>query len=322
MVVRRTVAYIIRSRRAGSQGLLTDVQRAVWSLDPSLPLADVRTLEEIYSKSMERTSFTLVMLAIAGAMALLIGLVGIYGVISYSVSQRRREIGIRMALGARPRNLTRIFVADGFVLALIGVACGLAGAAALTRVLGSPLFDVIPLDPLTYASVSILLIAAAVTATLHPGTACNESGSNGSSPFGVNFGPASPGSYRCVASAISLTSRPARHFCYCRPSHRVQQDARGVSGSNVPTCGGRAAVHLLNKCMTTRAVWFFFAASPYSQRKKPAESRLQPKLAALQDVRLNVKDPFSSGRAPFNRCLYPPTTGSYERNPVRLGASR
>jgi putative ABC transport system permease protein len=168
VVVLRTVAYIIRSSRAGSQGLLADVQRAVWSLNPSLPLAEVRTLEEIYSKSMERTSFTLVMLAIAGAMALLIGVVGIYGVISYAVSHRRREIGIRMALGAPPRHLSRIFVAEGLVLALTGIACGLAGAAALTRVLGSSLFGVSPLDPLTYASVAMLLITAAITATYIP----------------------------------------------------------------------------------------------------------------------------------------------------------
>jgi putative ABC transport system permease protein len=168
VVVLRTVAYIIRSSRTGSEGLLSDVQRAVWSLDPSLPLAEVRTLDEIYSKSMERTSFTLVMLAIAGAMALLIGVVGIYGVISYAVSQRRREIGIRMALGARPRHLSRIFIADGLGLSLTGVACGLAASAALTRILRSSLFGVSPLDPLTYASVSILLIAAAFTATYIP----------------------------------------------------------------------------------------------------------------------------------------------------------
>jgi ABC-type antimicrobial peptide transport system permease subunit len=108
------------------------------------------------------------MLAIAGAMALLIGLVGIYGVISYSVSQRRREIGIRVALGSSRRELTRMFIAQGFVLSLIGVACGWAGAAALTRVLGSLLFDVSPLDPLTYAAVSLGLIAAALAASYIP----------------------------------------------------------------------------------------------------------------------------------------------------------
>jgi ABC-type antimicrobial peptide transport system permease subunit len=133
-----------------------------------LPLAEVRTLDEIYSKSMERTSFTLVMLTTAGAMALLIGLVGIYGAISYAVSQRRREIGIRMALGAPPRRLSRIFIADGLVLSLTGVACGLAASAALTRILGSSLFGVSPLDPLTYTSVTIVLTTAAVAASYIP----------------------------------------------------------------------------------------------------------------------------------------------------------
>jgi hypothetical protein len=166
--VLRTVSYVVRSKRAGSQSLPADVQHAVWSLNATLPLGSARTLEEIYDKSLARTSFTLVMLAIGGAMALLIGLVGIYGVISYSVSQRRREIGIRMALGARPLELARLFVAHGFVLALIGVACGLAGAVALTRVLVSLLFKVNPLDPLTYAAATLVLLSAAIVATYIP----------------------------------------------------------------------------------------------------------------------------------------------------------
>jgi predicted permease len=166
--VPRSVAYIVRSTRAGSQGLLNDVQHAVWRLNASLPLASVRTLDEIYAKSMARTSFTLVMLAIAGAMALLIGLVGIYGVISYAVSQRRREIGIRLALGAQQRELMRIFLTSGFLLALIGVGCGLAASAALTRVLAASLFGVSPLDPPTYAAASLGLIVAAVTASYIP----------------------------------------------------------------------------------------------------------------------------------------------------------
>lgn len=168
IVVPRSVSYVVRNKRAGSQGLLADVQRAVWSVNAALPLANVRTLNEIYNKSLARTSFTLVMLAISGAMALLIGLVGIYGVISYSVSQRGREIGIRVALGARRRELARLFVGHGLVLALIGVVCGLAGAVALTRLLVSLLFGVTPLDPLTYAAVSLGLLVASVLASYLP----------------------------------------------------------------------------------------------------------------------------------------------------------
>ncbi len=166
--VRRSIFYVVRSPRAASQTLLGEVRQAVWSVNPSLPLANVRTLEDIYDKSLAPTSFTLIMLAIAGAMALLIGLVGIYGVISYMVSQRTREIGIRMALGAREPQLARLFLRQGLVLALVGAVCGLAASAALTRLLGSLLFGVNPLDPLTYAAVALGLIAATLTASYIP----------------------------------------------------------------------------------------------------------------------------------------------------------
>ena len=164
----RTVFYIVRSRRARSRTLFSDLQHAVWSLNAALPLGNVRTLQEIYDKSLARTSFTLIMLAIGAAMALLIGLVGIYGVISYSVSQRWRDIGIRIALGARRRELVRLFVAHGFVLAVIGVACGLAGALVLTRLLVSILFGVKPLDRLTYAAATLGLLITAIVATYIP----------------------------------------------------------------------------------------------------------------------------------------------------------
>lgn len=166
--VERTLAFALRSSRAGSAGLVKDTQRAVWSVNPDLPLADVRTLREIYDKSMARTSFTLVLLAIAAAMALLLGVVGIYGVISYSVSQRTREIGIRIALGAPQASVRRMFVRHGLLLTSIGVACGLAAAISLTRLMSGLLFQVSPLDPLTYGAVSAVLAAAALLATYLP----------------------------------------------------------------------------------------------------------------------------------------------------------
>lgn len=172
--VSREVAFIVRvadtggRSRAGSQTFLEEVRQAVWSVNPNLPLSEVHTLQEIYDKSLARTSFTLVMLGIAGAMALLLGVVGIYGVISYSVTQRTREIGIRMALGATTHKLTRMFVVHGVTLAAIGVACGLAGAAALTRLMSELLFEVRPIDPLTYGFVALGLVAAAVLASYIP----------------------------------------------------------------------------------------------------------------------------------------------------------
>ena len=164
----RTVAFLVRSRRAASSGLLNDVGRAVWAVNPNLPLANVRTLQEIYDKSLARTSFTLVMLSIAGAMALLLGVAGLYGVIAYAVSQRTREIGIRMALGARQEEVTRMFVGQGLRLASIGIAVGLVAAIALTRLMASLLFDVSPADPATYAGVAFGLASAAMLASYLP----------------------------------------------------------------------------------------------------------------------------------------------------------
>jgi ABC-type antimicrobial peptide transport system permease subunit len=162
------VTILVRSGRTGSSGFLSEVSRAVWSVNPNLPLAGVRTLAEIYRKSLARTSFTLVMLAIAGAMALLLGVIGIYGVIAYSVSQRTREIGIRMALGSPRKDVTRLFLGHGLRLTAIGIVCGLVAAAACTRLMSSLLFEISPLDPLTFAGVPIVLLLAAAVASYVP----------------------------------------------------------------------------------------------------------------------------------------------------------
>jgi predicted permease len=166
--VSRSLAYIVRSGRTGSEGFVSDLGRAAWSINPQLPMAGVRTLQDVYDRSLARTSFVLVMLAIAGAMALVLGLTGIYGVISYSVSQRAREIGIRVALGAQARTVRRMFVSHGLVLAVVGVAIGVAAAFALMRLMSTLLFEVNPGDPLTYGLVSAALIAAAALASYVP----------------------------------------------------------------------------------------------------------------------------------------------------------
>jgi predicted permease len=157
----RSIAFIIRSPRAGSQTFMKEVQEQVWQINPNVPLANPSTIGEYYTKSMARTSFTLVLLCIAGAMALLLGIVGIYGVISYTVSQRTREIGIRMALGAQRGELTSLFVRQGLWLTAIGAACGLVVAFLTMRLMSSILFNVSPVDPLTY--ISITLVVAVTT---------------------------------------------------------------------------------------------------------------------------------------------------------------
>jgi putative ABC transport system permease protein len=166
--VRRTLAFAIRSKRTGSDNFLKEISRAVWTVNSDLPFANVRTVKEIYDRSMARSSFTLVMLALAAGMALLLGVVGIYGVISYSISQRIREIGIRMALGATPRGVRAMFVRRGFLLAALGVACGVAAAIPLTRLMSALLFGVSPLDLVTYCAVSVGLVAAALLASYVP----------------------------------------------------------------------------------------------------------------------------------------------------------
>jgi predicted permease len=164
----RTVTFAIRSNAAGTEGLLNQMRQAIWAVNPNLPLASVRTMQEIFDQSLARTAFTLVMLAIAGAMALVLGVVGIYGVMSYAVSQRTREIGIRLALGAQASEMHRMVVGRGMLLAGIGLAVGLGAAAGLTRLMSSLLFAISPMDPTTFVSVPLLLAAAAALASYLP----------------------------------------------------------------------------------------------------------------------------------------------------------
>jgi len=164
----RSVSFAIRSNRAGNENFVSQVQQAVWSVNASLPLASVRTMQEFYDQSLARTSFTLVMLAIAGAMALALSIIGIYGVISYAVSQRTREIGIRLALGAQKRTLSWMFVRSALVMTSVGVAIGVCASTALMQLMRSLLFGISPLDPFTYVTVLFVLAAAALLSSYLP----------------------------------------------------------------------------------------------------------------------------------------------------------
>jgi ABC-type antimicrobial peptide transport system permease subunit len=147
---------------------LAETRAAIWSVNGNLPVFLVRTLKDIYDQSMARTSFTLVLLGIAGAMSLVLGVVGIYGVIAYAVSQRTREIGIRMALGAQAGGLQGMFVRHGLVLAGVGAGIGLAAAVGLTRAMKALLFGVSAVDPVTYGAVAGVLVIAAAGASYFP----------------------------------------------------------------------------------------------------------------------------------------------------------
>jgi putative ABC transport system permease protein len=164
----REETFVIRTGRAGTESFLNEVRQAVWSVNGSLPVAAARTMEDVYEKSVARTSFTLVMLGIAGVMALALGMIGIYGVISFIVSQRRREIGIRLALGAQRGDVAKIVLRQGASMTLAGVGIGLAAALGLTRLMSSLLYGVTAADPLTFAGVTAVLLLVALLACYFP----------------------------------------------------------------------------------------------------------------------------------------------------------
>ena len=164
----RDATFLIRSSRAGTESFVREVQAAVWAVNADLPVADIRTLADAYRRTLARTSLTLALLVMAGAMGLLLGFIGIYGVIAYGVSQRAREIGIRLALGAKPAELSGMFVRGAMRLAAAGAALGVAGAFAATRVMSSLLFGVSPADPATYLVVTAIVLATAMLAAYLP----------------------------------------------------------------------------------------------------------------------------------------------------------
>ncbi|MEJ2542143.1 MAG: ABC transporter permease [Gemmatimonadota bacterium] len=160
--------YAIRSSRVGSSDFLAEVRDAIWWVNPNLPLAGVRTLDDLLSRSMARTSFSLIMLGIAAAVALILGSIGIYGVISYIVSQRTRELGVRLALGAEASDVRSMVLKQGLVLSGVGVVIGLGSAIGLTRLMGALLYGVDPVDPVTYGTVAVSLAAVALLASYLP----------------------------------------------------------------------------------------------------------------------------------------------------------
>jgi len=148
--------------------LASGIREAVADLDPDLPITEMRSLDGILSDSLSRTSFTMTLLMLASAIALFLGAVGVYGVLSYVATQRTPEMGVRMALGADGPAVGKIILSQGMILAGVGVALGLGGAAALSGVLGSLLFGVSPLDPMTLATVSVIFLGVAALASALP----------------------------------------------------------------------------------------------------------------------------------------------------------
>jgi ABC-type antimicrobial peptide transport system permease subunit len=167
-VTRRDYAIAVRTHRTGTTALMNEIRSAVWSVNPNVPIANPQSMQAIYARSMARTSFTLTMLSISSGLALLLGIIGIYGVISYSVSQRTREIGIRLALGSPIEKVRNLFLGHALKLCLLGVAAGLAIAFPTGKLLASLLYDIQPTDPATYLCVSTALLAASAIAAYLP----------------------------------------------------------------------------------------------------------------------------------------------------------
>jgi putative ABC transport system permease protein len=144
------------------------VKQRLWKVDSQLPVTKVKTMDEVSASSFASRSFNMLLLSIFAGLALVLAAVGIYGVMSYAVTQRTQEIGIRMALGAGVPDVLRLVMRSGMLMTLIGVVIGLAGAVALTRLMESLLFGVTPTDKITFAAVSAVLIVVAFVACYLP----------------------------------------------------------------------------------------------------------------------------------------------------------
>ena len=159
------VMYVVLRTTGAPASLASAVRAAVGRVDPSVPLTTVRTMEQIVASSLAQMFFTMTLLGIAASVALVLGVIGLYGVTRYIVSQRTNEIGVRLALGAQPRDVRAMVLRQGVSVALMGVIVGLAAAYALTRVLASLLFEVSVHDPVTFAATAVVLMVVSAVAT-------------------------------------------------------------------------------------------------------------------------------------------------------------
>jgi predicted permease len=164
----RTVSFAIRTPRAGTEALSSEIRAAIRRINGNLPIVELRTLGDLYDRSLARTSFTMLLLGVAGVMALTLSLVGVYAVIAYAISQRTREIGVRLAFGATPVGVQFLFTRQALNVVMVGVAVGLAAAAGLTRLMESQLFGVAPLDPWTFVAAPAVLLPMAFLGSLLP----------------------------------------------------------------------------------------------------------------------------------------------------------
>jgi putative ABC transport system permease protein len=161
-------ANVIIRTQADPLAMADAVRQQIWSVDKNAPIADVKTMDAILSESVAAPRFRTLLLGAFGTLGLLLAMVGVFGVISYAVTQRTREIGVRMALGAQPRDVLRLVLGEGMLLAAIGIATGAAGALALTKLLESLLYEIKPRDPATFVAVAFAVAAAAGLACYIP----------------------------------------------------------------------------------------------------------------------------------------------------------
>jgi predicted permease len=161
------ISVAIRTR-AGGPDIVPALRQAVWSLDPDQPLHNLKPMRQVLVEATAQRRFTLLLLGTFAGFALLLTLVGLYGVLAYAVSRRRREIGIRMALGAQRGNVMQLILRDGLQLALAGIGLGLVGAFAVVRIMRNLLYEIAPTDPLTFATITLLLGGVALLACWLP----------------------------------------------------------------------------------------------------------------------------------------------------------